>query len=212
MSTFTGTNDLVNGGTKGGDFFAGKTDFFTIATIIPMAQTNVTTPVSLLYTQQGYSTWQSVSVTDGAGTVQTYASQSAYQDALVKQQNLDLLVRLFATRVSPIAMSVTVGSSTNPAAIGLTGYSYSTNFGSGYTTNPTPVTYVKFMTDKTGMWLVSGSAAGADTNAVGYQLLDTLQGVVVQDLATPVLNSSFLFFETLNSTNRNTIAVFSATL
>lgn len=206
------TSSLVNGGAKAGEFVAGNIEFFTVSTIVPMAQTNVTTPVALLYTQQGYSTWQTVSVVDGAGTVQTYATQATYQDALVKQQNLDMLVRLFSLRATPLAVSVSTAASTNPAAFGATGYSYSTNFGSGYTVNPTTVCTVKFMTDKTGLWLVSGSAAGADTNAVGYQFLDAIQGVVVQDLATPVLNTGYLLFETLNSTYRNTVAVSSSTL
>lgn len=225
MASFTGVGDQVNGGVLAGDFLTGQLSFFIVATLVPMFQTNVTTPVALLYTQQGYSTWQSVTVTDSTGTAQTYASQASYTDALAKQQNLDLLVRTFATRANPIAISVSTATVSNPSAIGLTGYSYSTNFGSGYTSSAT-VTYVKFATERTGYWQVSGSTAGPDDNVDGYQLLDTLQAVPssfgqtasvgfqpvgVQDLSTPILNTGFLNFETgVGSTiYRNTLAIIS---
>ena len=221
MTYNVGVNDQVNGGVHAGDFLTGKMDFFTIATVIPVAQTNVTTPVSYLYTQQGYSTWQPVTVTasvNGVPTAITYSTQSDYLDALKKQQNLDLLIRTFAQRANPVALSVTaVASVSNPAAMSLSGYSYSGNMGSAYSGTYT-VNYVRFATEKSGteymtsgatiggLWLVSGSTAGADTNAIGYQLLDALQGVTVQDLASPILANGYTTIETLDSTNRNTIA------
>jgi len=220
MAYNVGINDQVNGGGHAGEFLTGNMDFYTIATIVPVAQTNVTTPVNFLYTQQGYSTWQPVTVTaivNGVPTPVTYSNQSDYQDALIKQQNLDLLTRLFAQRANPVAISVTAVSTSGPASLGLSNYSYSGNFGSAYSGTST-VNYVRFATEKSGteyltngatvggLWLVSGTTAGADTNDVGYQLLDALQGVTIQDLASPALQNSYTTFETLNSTNRNTIA------
>jgi hypothetical protein len=214
MSAFTGGFDKVNGASLAGEFLTGTMNYYTVASLVPMAQTNVTTPVAYLYTQQGYSVWQPVTVYDGNNVAQTYNTQSAYQDAYNQQANLDYLVKAFATRANPVALSVTTVVNANPSTIGLTGYSYSTNFGSGYSSS-TNVTSVKFATERGSLWLVSGTTTGLDDNVDGYQLLDTLQAIpqgVVQDLSTPVLNTSYVNFETLNTTYRNTIAIVSANL
>ena len=92
------TSNKVNGGVQAGEFLTGNMDFFSIATVVPMAQTNVTTPVADLYTQQGYTTWQDVTVVNGASVAITYTSQADYEDALYKQNNLDMLLQIFALK------------------------------------------------------------------------------------------------------------------
>jgi hypothetical protein len=220
MAYNSGSANRVNGGTLGGNFLTGSMDFFTVATLVPCFQTNVDTPINLLYTQQGYSTWQPVTVVDGTGTAQTYSTAADYQDAFTKQANLDLLTSLFAQNVNPVAISVNYATSSNPSAINLQGtqfnvatnYSYSndfTNYGSSKT-----VYYVKFITEKTGYWYVSGStvdSASWDSNTTGYQFLDTLNaaagaGVAVYDLQSPVLNGSTTT-STVTSLSKQTVNI-----
>lgn len=193
--------DKVNGGVQAGEFLTGNMDFFSIATLVPMAQTNVNTPVADLYTQQGYTTWQPVVVVDGSGTAVTYSTQADYEDALAKQANLNLLLQVFATRVNPVAISVSAATVGNPAAATYTGYQNATAFGSAYSSSAT-VTTVKIATEKSGQWNVSSAA---ESNADGYQLLTALQGLAVQDVAANVLTTNV--FEVSNATNRNTIAI-----
>ena len=120
------------------------------------------------------------------------------------------MINTFGLRANPVAISVNTATVGNPHTSGLyTGYSYATVFGSAYTSSQTVYT-VKMATERAAPWLVSGSGAGADTNSVGYQLLDSLQGLAVVDMATPVLTTAV--FETLDSTNTNTIAISSTSL
>jgi hypothetical protein len=205
MSYNTGTNDQVNGGSKAGEFLTGKMDFFTVKTVVPMAQTNVTTPVAYLYTQQGYSTWQPVTVINGAGTPVTYSTEASYVDALIKQANLNLLIQLFAIRANPVAISVSTVSE-NPNTSTYAGYLNATNLGSDFNGTYT-VTTVKFATEKTLLWNVSTTA---DSNALGYQLLTALDGIAVQDLASPVGVTAFVVDGSAN--DRNVIAIRSTSL
>lgn len=199
----------VNGNIGAGEFLTGNMDFFTIATLVPMAQTNVDAPVADLYVQQGYTTWQPVTIIDGSGTAVTYSTQSSYEDALRRQQNLDLLLQLFTTRVNPVAISITSQTVANPFTTTLfTGYLNGTVFGSTYTSSAT-VTSIKVATEKTGYWNVS---TAAESNDLGYQLLSVFQGITVQDLNTPVLASTKVFNTQANgtgtgTTERNTLAI-----
>jgi hypothetical protein len=202
MAYNSGSGSRVNGGVLGGNFLTGSMDFFTVATLVPCFQTNVDTPINLLYTQQGYSTWQPVTVVDGTGTAQTYSTAAQYQDAYTKQANLNLLTSLFGQNVNPVAISVNYASQ-NVSSLSLTAtqlntttnYSYSATF--GYSGTQT-VYYVKFITEKTGYWYVNGStvdSASWDSNTSGYQFLDalnaaTMAGVNVYDLQSPVLTGS----------------------
>ena len=205
MSYNTGTNDKVNGGVHAGEFLTGKMDFYTVKTVVPMAQTNVTTPVAYLYTQQGYTTWQPVTVIDGSGNPVTYSTQASYENALKKQNNLNLLIQLFATRANPVAISVS-SVNENPNSSTYTGFLNATNLGSNF--NGTySVTTVKLATEKTLLWNVSSAM---ESNELGYQFLDAIDGIAVQDLSTPVGVSMFVVSGSDNA--RNTIAVRSTSL
>lgn len=221
MAYNSGTYNRVNGGALGGNFLTGSMDFFTIATLVPCFQTNVDTPITLLYTQQGYSTWQPITVVDGTGTAQTYSTAGQYQDAYTKQTNLNILTHLFAQNVNPVAVSVNYATSSNPSAINLTAtqlnastnFSYSNNFGAYYGSSQT-VYYIKFITERTGYWYVSGStvnSASWDSNTTGYQFLDALNsataaGVPVYDLQSEVLDLSTTT-STLTSLSGQTVNV-----
>ena len=199
--------DKVNGVNKAGEFLTGSLNYYTVATIVPVAQTNVKTPVADLYLYNGV--WSAQVVVDGSGTSQTYSTQASYLDALYKQANLDTLINTFATRANPVALSVTATTDSNPSSTTYTGYSYSTHFGSAYSSSAT-VTLVKFAVERAAPWLVQGVGSTDDTNAAGYQLLDALQGIAVSDVAANVLTTDV--FETSNATNRNTLAILSTSL
>lgn len=200
--------DKVNGGVQAGEFLTGNMDFFSIATLVPMAQTNVTTPVTDLYTQQGYTTWQNVTVVNAAGTPVVYTSEADYEDALAKQANLDLLLQVFSTRVNPVMVSVAAQTVANPSTTtAFAGYENEVNFGDDYTTSMT-VTVIKLATEKTGQWNVS---TAIENNDNGYQLLTALNGVAVTDLGTPVLSAAVFNTQAdgtgTGTDERNTIAV-----
>lgn len=199
--------DRVNGNAKAGEFITGNISYYNVATIVPVAQTNVTTPVANLYIPA--SGWVSITITDGSGTAQTYATQASYQDAFNKQANLNTLVQMFSQRASLVAMSISSATVANPAAATYTGYSYSTAFGSAYSSSATVYT-VKFATDRLNPWLVQATTSTDNTNATGYQLLDAIQGTAVVDLASTVLQTAV--FETASATNRNTLALLSNVL
>lgn len=207
MSYNSGTNNKVNGGAMAGEFLTGNMDFFTVQTLVPMAQTNVDTPVAELYTQQGYSTWQNVVVVDGSGVAVTYSTQASYQDAFNKQANLNMLIQIFALRANPVVIGLSTQTVANPSAASIfANYFNAVTFGSDYSTSMT-VTAVKLATEKTGLWNVS---AVAESNATGYQFLTALDGVPVVDLATPVLTSAT--FNTTSAQFRNAIAIRSSQL
>jgi hypothetical protein len=200
--------DKVNGGVGAGEFLTGNMDFFSMATLVPMAQTNVETPVADLYTQQGYTTWQDVTVINGAGVAITYTSQSDYEDALYKQANLNMLLQIFALNVNPVAISISSQTVSNPHTTTLfSGYLNGSVFGSDYTSSMT-VTTVKVATEKTGYWNVS---TAAESNTLGYQLLTALNDVPVDDLNTPVLSAAVFNTDAdgtgTGTAERNTIAI-----
>jgi hypothetical protein len=199
--------DKVNGGAQAGEFLTGNMDFFTIVTLVPMAQTNVTTPVDQLYVQQGYTTWQPVTVINGAGTAVTYSTQASYQDALVQQNNFTLLLQLFAQRVNPVMVSITGATVGNPAATTYTGYLNGTALGSNYSSSAT-VTTIKLATEKTGYWNVS---TAAESNDLGYQLLASLNGIAVEDTAAGVIAPNTFNTQAngvgTGTTERNTLAI-----
>lgn len=194
--------DRVNGSTFAGEFLTGNMDFFTLVTIVPVGQTNVTTPVVDLPSYQTYAStgvWTTVTVTDSTGTATSYTDLRTYLDAFYKQLNLDNLVRTFAGRANPVAISVNSlggtagttagyipGTTSNLNASSGTFWSYynlynnistpTQVFGSNYTTG---VTYysIHLATEKTLLWTAgtnsnySTSTAADNTNAEGYKIL-----------------------------------------
>jgi hypothetical protein len=187
--------DRVNGSTFAGEFLTGNMDFFTLLTIVPVAQTNVDTPVVDLPSYQTYAStgvWTTVSVTDSTGVTTSYATLNAYLDAFYKQTNLDNLIRTFSVRANPVAISVNsitgnIPGTATPINANTTTlwafYGLYNNiatptqvFGSQYTTGKTFYS-VHVATEKTLLWTAgtnsnfSTSTAADNTNAQGYNIL-----------------------------------------
>lgn len=200
--------DKVNGGVQAGEFLTGNMDFFTIVSVVPMAQTNVTTPVADLYTQQGYTTWQDVTVIDGSGTPVTYSTEVSYTDALVKQSNLNTLLQIFAQNVNPVAISVSVETISDPSGETYTGFLNGTAFGSGYNSSR-GVTTVKLATEKTGYWNVS---TAAESNALGYQFLTALNNIPCTATSTAAVSGNKFVTGSGDAATRNTLAIRSLVL
>lgn len=187
----------VNGGVQGGEFLTGKMDFFTISTLVPVAQTNVNTPVGDLY-QISSTVWSPVTVVNGAGAAITYSTRNDYIAAWEKQKNLDTLLKVFAVRANPVAVSVSTATVADPSADG---------FGNDYSSSMTVAT-INVATEKSGLWYTSGQGnydtAADNTNYLGYMLAATMQGVAVYDTAgaldEPVV-------ETADADTKNTLFV-----
>jgi hypothetical protein len=188
--------DKVHGGVRGGEFLTGKMDFFTISTLVPVAQTNVVTPSADLY-QISSTVWTPVDVVDGSGATQTYGTKAAYNDAFAKQANLDTVLKVFALRANPVAVSVSTASESDPSAVG---------FGSSYSSTKTVAT-INIATEKSGLWFAAGQgnlgSVAMDSNESGYMLVDAMEGVVVKDLASTVLHAAVI--DTADATYTNTL-------
>jgi len=179
--------DQVNGNGKAGSFLSGQPQWFSFATIVPVAQTNVDTPVVDLPGYQTYATlgtWTNVTVTNGAGTAVTYSTLNSYLDAFYKQANMNALISTFGARGNPVQIGIKVlPSSINGATINANTSAYFAQagyednaggnvFGSAYTTGKT-ITIVNISTERNNEWEVYGqgnySGTAADnTNANGY--------------------------------------------
>ena len=118
---------------------------------------------------------------------------------------MNLLIQLFATRANPVAISVS-SVNENPNSSTYSGYLNATNLGSDFNGTYT-VTTVKLATEKTLLWNVSSAM---ESNELGYQFLDAIDGIAVQDLSTPVGVSMFVVSGSDNA--RNVIAVRSTSL
>jgi len=182
--------DKVNGGVHAGEFLTGNMNFFSFATVVPVGQTNVDTPVIDLGTYQTYETlgvWTPVTVTDAFGNANTYSTLDSYLDAFYQQLNLNNLIATFAFRANPVAISVKTfptsvnGNAVNPASspifaqMGYQNGTGGTSFGSAYTSGP--VYIVNMATERTLLW-TAGSTIGNypgtpanNTNDNGYNIL-----------------------------------------
>lgn len=145
--------DRVHGGVHGGEFLTGKMDFFGVATSLLVDQTNVDTPVQDLY-QISATVWTPVTVVDGHGVSQTYATRANYITAWKKQANLNKILNVFSLRANPVAVSVQVGEGTQ----------------------------VNIATERSALWYVTGDtgnfgATVVDSNTTGYFLESAFDGV-----------------------------------
>jgi len=207
--------DQVNGNGGAGSFLSGQPQWFSFATIVPVAQTNVDTPVVDLPGYQTYATlgtWTNVTVTNGAGTAVTYSSLNTYLDAFYQQQNFTNLLNTFSYRGNPVQIGIKIlPSSINGAAINAhtsvyfaqAGYEDNAGgnvFGSAYTTGKT-ITIVNISTERNNEWEIYGQgnfSTGADnTNQNGYLITSSntlyggLDGLLAYDTqSAQVLNGS----------------------
>jgi hypothetical protein len=186
--------DQVNGNYRSGSFLSGQPQWFSFATLVPVGQTNVDTPVVDLPGYQVYATlgtWTNYTVTNGAGTPVVYTSLNQYLNAFYQQQNYNILVNTFAGRGNPVQVSIgTLPASINGAAINpytsayfaqagyynnITG-AVTSVFGSSYNATATyPVYIVNVSTEKNNVW---ESYLNNNYNNQGYLILgnNTLYG------------------------------------
>lgn len=208
--------DKVNGNGRAGSFLSGQPQWFSFATIVPVAQTNVDTPVVDLPGYQLYATlgtWTTVTVTNGAGTPVAYSTLNSYLDAFYQQANLNALIATFGGRGNPVQIGIkTLPSSINGATInahtsvyfaqaGYVDNDGNSVFGSAYTTGKT-ITIVNISTERNNEWEVYGQGnytgtAADNTNQNGYLITDTnsewgaLTGLLAYDTqSSQVLNGS----------------------
>lgn len=197
----------ANGAVSGGEFLTGNLNFFTVYTMVPMGATGVRLPLATVKQILGIAafageTWNGV----------VYANDAAYTDALAKQANLDLLTAVFATRANPVIVSVSSASVADGDAAAMhPGASYAETFGVSYNGAQTEYT-VKFVTEKSPAWVVSGTATGTESNAAGYQLLAALEGLAVTDIAAGVIAGTNVFHTGAADNDRNILAIVSDTL
>lgn len=197
----------ANGTVAGGEFLTGNLNFITVFSMVPMAATGVRLPLAAVKQILGIAafageTWNGV----------VYVNDTAYTDALAKQANLDLLTSVFGTRANPVVVSVSEVALADGDAVGLhTGASNGATFGSSY--NGAQTEYVvKFVTEKSPAWRVSGTGADAQSNTDGYQLLAALEGLAVTDIGAGVIAGTKAFTTGAANNDRNTLAILSDTL
>ena len=187
--------DKVNGNYKAGSFLSGQPQWFSFATLAPVGQTNVDTPVVDLPGYQVYATlgtWTNVTVTNGAGVPTTYSSLNTYLNAFYQQQNYNILVNTFAGRGNPVQVSIsTLPATINGGAINPNSSTYFANagfynniagsvtsvFGSSYNATATyPVYIINVSTEKNNIWEAYGynnynTGTADNTNNQGYLIL-----------------------------------------
>lgn len=188
--------DAVNYGSRAGSFLGGKPNWISIATLVPVEETRVTTPVRDLPGYNTYATlgiWTSVYVTDGSGIVQEYDSISSYRQAYFRQQNLNWLVRKVGERTNVTQVSVKIQpSSVNGVAInprtspfftesGYCNKAGAYHFGSDYTGTGYTVYLVDMAVEHTHAWSAIGfsnfgTTAPAESNDDGYGLQAAIDG------------------------------------
>jgi hypothetical protein len=177
----------VNSGARGGEFLTGNLNYFTIKTVVPAYPTNVKTPLAQALKARNWTSLaasRTIVVVDGNGATVTYDTDAEYTSAYNKQQNLNTVVAVFATRANPVVVNVSAALSADPSAANsafASGGVADDEFGATYNSANTAIYTISMVIEKAGSWLVSG--VGAGTNDAGYQLLNVLNGV-------PVLNTT----------------------
>lgn len=190
--------DQVNGNARAGSFLSGQPQWWSFATLVPVGQTNVDTPVVDLPGYQVYATlgtWTNITI---SGV--TYTSLNQYLNAFYQQQNYNILVNTFAGRGNPVQVGIsTLPATINGGAINPNSSTYFANagyynniagavtsvFGSSYNATATyPVYVVTISTEKNNVWesylnnnYNTGTTAD-NTNNQGYLVLsnNTLYG------------------------------------
>jgi hypothetical protein len=190
--------DQVNGNARAGSFLSGQPQWWSFATLVPVGQTNVDTPVVDLPGYQVYATlgtWTNITI---SGV--TYTSLNQYLNAFYQQQNYNILVNTFAGRGNPVQVGIsTLPATINGGAINPNSSTYFANagynnniagavtsvFGSSYNATATyPVYVVTISTEKNNVWesylnnnFNTGTTAD-NTNNQGYLVLsnNTLYG------------------------------------
>lgn len=167
----------AHGNVSGGEFLTSNLDFFSIWTAVPVAATGVKLPLAEALKILGIANFAGESF-NGV----TYANDAAYTDALAKQANLDLFIKVFAQRANPVVVSVgakvTLSDGVTSPAVH-PGATNSGNYGSSYNGQTFDEYSIKIVAERTVAWKVGQATPG---NVNGYNIEDALSGLDVTDL------------------------------
>jgi hypothetical protein len=189
--------DSVNRASKAGSFLTGKPNWVSIATTVPVAQTNVTTPVRDLPGYQTWATlgiWTTVTVIDGDGMSQDYTNVGDYRVAYFDQLNLNTLISTVGSRSNVTQVSVKQlpasinGTAINPrssvffADAGYHDMAGNTVFGSDFNSTSRQVYIVDVALEHDHVWGAYnfsnyGTSTPMETNDDGYQLGVAINGL-----------------------------------
>ena len=137
-----------------GEFLTGNIDFFTITTLVPCDNTDVSMPLSRLKSDLRIGPANISTVGGFIVSGIDYANDAAYSFGFDKQSNLNSLLQVVSQKATPIMInSVDLGNQTDvddaiPAG--------STNaaFGSSYSGNAGIVYSIKFATEHEDVWVI----------------------------------------------------------
>lgn len=177
----------VNQAARAGSFLSGKPNWVSIATLVDVAQTNVTTPLTDL---PGYNTWatlgvwSNVTVVDGSGLAVTYDNLDDYSVAFYQQVNLNALVTKFSERANVAQVSVKVlpssimGVNVNAhSAPYFADSGFNSVMGSAYNGTGYKITLVDIATEHAYGW----DNTGDESNDNGYTLIGAFNGLKAYD-------------------------------
>jgi hypothetical protein len=210
--------DAVNYSTRSGSFLTGAPRWFSIATLVTVAETGVKTPVIDLPGYQKWATlgiWTPVTVIDPYGASYTYTNIDDYEYDFYAQRNLDLIVRAVSARANPTQISVKVlpdsinGNRINPnssAYFGEAGYwntHSSTVMGTAYDDTGYTISIIDFAFEKVIAWGAEGysnylttnlsdsTGRPQENNDTGYALDVALNGTKIYDWDEILNDSSY---------------------
>lgn len=200
--------NAVNQASRGGSFLTGAPRWFSIATLVTVAETNVKTPVIDLPGYQTWATlgiWTPVTIIDAYGDSYTYNNIDDYEYDFYAQRNLDLIIRAVSARANPTQISVKVlpgsinGSSINPnsssyfAEAGYWNTNGGTLMGNNYDGTGCTVSIIDLAFEKTIAWGAEGysnylttnlsddTGRPRENNDTGYALDKALNGTKIYD-------------------------------
>lgn len=188
----------IHGVVNSGEFLTGNIDFFTITTIVPCDNTNVSIPLARLKSDLriGANNISTVGGFNVAGI--NYANDNAYIDGFNKQNNLDFLLQMVDTRVAPIMINVVDLGVFADVDTAIPTNSTETSFGSTYSGNAGTIYSIKFAVEHESVWEQETLALEFDAKIILDLIADVISGADQFDTSsaslinTVVLKNNFL--------------------
>ena len=181
-----------------GEFLTGNIDFFTITSIVPCDNTDVSMPLDRLKSDLRIGS-DDISTVGGfvvAGI--TYADDAAYSFGFDKQSNLNQLLQIVSQKATPIMInSVDLGNQ-NDVDDAIPAGSTNAAFGSTYSGNAGTVYSIKFATEHEDVWETQDILS---QDIDGFEILDSSAIITDPDrfntsdsslLNTVILKNNFL--------------------
>lgn len=188
----------IYGSINNGEFLTGNIDFFTITTIVPCDNTNVSMPLNRLKSDLKIGA-NNISTVEGfivAGV--NYTDDDAYTDGFNKQSNLDYLLQMVSNRTAPIMINVINLGIFSDVDDAIPTNSTETSFGSTYSGNSGTIYSIKFAVEHESVWEQITLAVEFD----GKTILDLIGDVITDPdqfdtsdnslLNTTILKNNFL--------------------